>query len=311
MTSTDINRSDAYSADTADEIERPDWLPHAQWPFRLGRHTHLRSDTTPLELHYTDEGSGPTLVLVHAGMWSFIWRDTIAALRADFRCITLDFPGTGLSGGDRHDVDLTTYPAMVNALLDRLDIERATFVVHDLGGVVGIVAATDRPERFAGLVATNSFAWPPDGRALQTMLKIVGSRTATATLGTLRLIPRLTSSKAGVGLHFDRPGRRAFFGPYRRRTASRNFHRAMRSARQSRDLFVEAEQRLTSSFPDLPVLTVFGEKNDPFGFADRWRSMFPHADSWTVPAGNHFPMCDDPDAYADHLRTWHRAEVER
>ena len=206
-------------------------------------------------------------------------------------------------------VDLTTYPAMINALLDHLGVDRATFVIHDLGGVVGVVAATERPERFAGLAATNSFAWPPEGRALRAMLAIVGSRPATATLGTVRLVPRLTRGKAGVGLHYDNADRRAFFGPYRRRSASRNFHRAMRSARRARGLYVEAERRLLADHGDLAVLTVFGEKNDPFGFADRWRAMFPHARSWTVPDGNHFPMCDDPEGYARRLRDWHRSEV--
>ena len=275
----------------------------------LRRFVYDRPEGGPIGLHYTDEGSGPALVLVHAGMWSFIWRETIAALRDDFRCITLDFPGTGLSDGDRHDVDLTTYPAMINALLDHLGVDRATFVIHDLGGVVGVVAATERPERFAGLAATNSFAWPPEGRALRAMLAIVGSRPATATLGTVRLVPRLTRGKAGVGLHYDNADRRAFFGPYRRRSASRNFHRAMRSARRARGLYAEAERRLLADHGDLAVLTVFGEKNDPFGFADRWRAMFPHARSWTVPDGNHFPMCDDPEGYARRLRDWHRSEV--
>jgi pimeloyl-ACP methyl ester carboxylesterase len=37
--------------------------------------------------------------------------------------------------------------------------------------------------------------------------------------------------------------------------------------------------------------------------------MFPHARSWTVPDGNHFPMCDDPDGYASRIRDWHRSEV--
>jgi pimeloyl-ACP methyl ester carboxylesterase len=309
MTTLGINQFAMSSTVRVDEIERPDWLPASRWPFPLRRFSYRQPDGDALHIHYTDEGSGPTLVLVHAGMWSFIWRDTIAALRDDFRCITVDFPGAGLSGGDRHAVDLTTYPAIVNSLLDRLGIERATFVIHDLGGVVGVMAATERPERIVGLVATNSFAWPPEGTALRAMLAIVGSRTATATLGTLRLVPRLTCGKGGVGLHFDQADRRAFFGPYRRRAASRNFHRAMRSARRSRQLFADAEQRLIESFSDLPVFTVFGEKNDPFGFADRWRSMFPHARSWTVPAGNHFPMCDDPGGYATRLREWHRAEV--
>ena len=309
MTKLDSKQPASNPSAPADEIHRPDWLPVSSWPFRLRRFEYRRPDGGALDIHYTDEGSGPTLVLVHAGMWSFIWRDTIVALRGEFRCIALDFPGTGLSGGDRRAIDLATYPSMVNALLDHLGIERATFVVHDLGGVVGVVAATERAERFAGLVATNSFAWPPDGRALRAMLAIVGSRAATATLGTLRLVPRLTRGNTGVGLHLDRTDRTAFFGPYRRRAASRNFHRATRSARRSRDLYLDAEQRLRASTPDLPVLTVFGEKNDPFGFADRWRGLFPHARSWTVPAGNHFPMCDDPEGYATRLREWHRSEV--
>jgi haloalkane dehalogenase len=141
------------------------------------------------------------------------------------------------------------------------------------------------------------------------MLAVVGSRTATATLGTTRVVQRMTRSKMGVGRHFDRADRRAFFGPYRRRSFARNFHRAMRSARRSVELFATAETALTCTTPGLPVLTVFGEKNDPFGFADRWRSMFPGAMSWTVRGGNHFPMCDDPDGYVSHLRNWHRAHV--
>ena len=108
-----------------DEIERPGWLPVAQWPFRLRRFDHRRADGTTLDLHYTDEGSGPVLVFVHAGLWSFIWRDVLAALRHEFRCITLDFPGAGLSGGDRRDVDLSTYPAVLDALLDHLEVDCA------------------------------------------------------------------------------------------------------------------------------------------------------------------------------------------
>lgn len=309
MTTLDPTSTMPTGAAPHDEIDRPDWLPASQWPFRLRRFDYRRPGGEAVDLHYTDEGSGPTLVLIHAGMWSFIWRDAIAALRDDFRCITLDFPGTGLSGGDRHDVDLNAFPMMINSLLDHLAVDRAAFVVHDLGGVVGVVAATQRPERFVALAATNSFAWPPEGRALRAMLSAVGSRVATATLGTARLVPRLTRGKAGVGLHYNEADRQAFFGPYRRRTAARNFHRAMRSARTARDLYAEAERRLRADHTGLPVLTVFGEKNDPFGFANRWQMMFPHAWSWTVPGGNHFPMCDDPDGFATRLRDWHRSEV--
>jgi haloalkane dehalogenase len=49
-------------------------------------------------IHDVDEGSGPTLLLVHAGpAWSFVYRDVILRLRERFRCVALDLPGSGLS----------------------------------------------------------------------------------------------------------------------------------------------------------------------------------------------------------------------
>jgi haloalkane dehalogenase len=293
------------TTDATDALDRPDWLSQQRWPFAIRRFEHTSPGGEPLAIHYTDEGEGPALVFVHAGMWSFIWRDTIAELRSDFRCITLDFPGAGLSAGKPADVDFETFPSLVNALLDHLSVVAATCVVHDLGGAVGVVAAARRPERVDGLVVTNSFAWPADRRALRVMLRVMGSRTATGLLGTMRVIPRASRSKSGVGRHYDRADRAAFFGPYRARTFSRNLHRAMRSARRSTTMFEHAADALESDLAHLPVLTVFGEKNDPFGFADRWQALFPGASAWTVAGGNHFPMCDDPAGYTRHLRDWH------
>lgn len=294
---------------TTDQLARPEWLHTDQWPFAIRRHAHRNDRGELIDIHYTDEGDGPTLVFVHAGMWSYIWRDAITALSAAFRCITLDFPGTGLSGGDRHDIDIDTYPAILNAVLDECGVERATFVVHDLGGVVGVLAAARRPERITGLVAANSFSWVADGLALRTMFRIIGSRPIAVALGTFRVIPRFTRTRMGVGRHLDNIGRAAFFGPYRRRTASRNFHRAIRSAWHSPDSFVQAERALAGPLSQLPVLTIFGAKNDPFGFADRWKTLFPTAHTWTATGGNHFPMCDEPIGFARHITDWHHTEI--
>lgn len=292
-----------------DELDRPDWLPDDQWPFALRRYDHPQRDQDPLAIHYTDEGEGPVLLFVHAGMWSFVWRDVIAELRQDFRCIALDFPGAGLSGGTRNDVDFVEFPGIVSGLLGHCEVDEATWIVHDLGGVVGVVAAAESPERVAGLVAANSFAWRPDRRSLSAMLRVMGSPITTATLGTLRLVPRMSRSSFGVGRHLDGAGRQAFFGPYRKRGHSRNFHRAMRSARSSGDLFETAGVALAGTLDHLCVLTVFGEKNDQFGFAERWRSMFPEATSFVVEGGNHFPMCDDPTGFCSQIRDWHGQHV--
>ena len=294
-TARDSHRSD---------LERPDWLGEDVWPFivRTFHHDGRR-------IHYLDEGSGPTLVFVHAGMWSFVWRDLIRHLSRDFRCLTLDFPGAGLSDGERGDIDLASFAQLTSDWLDHLGVDRATLVVHDLGGVVGVAAGAQRPERIGGIVAINSFAWPPDRRALRVMLGVMGSRTATALLGTPRLIPRLTGTRFGVGRLLQRSDRRAFSAPYRRRGRGRNFHRAMRSAARSSALFESATLALSTTLRGRPAMTVFGEKNDPFEFAVTWQHFFPHATSHVIDGGNHFPMCDAPDDVAGFIRQWHGANV--
>lgn len=287
-----------------DGIDRPDWLDDQVWPFAIRTFHHDGK-----RIHYVDEGDGPTVVFVHAGMWSFVWRDLIRRLATDFRCLALDFPGAGLSDGGRSDIDLAAFATLTSEWLDHLGVDRATLVVHDLGGVVGVVAAAHRPERVTGIVAVNSFAWPPDKRALRAMLKVMGSRTATGLLGTIRLVPRMSRTGFGVGSQLDRVERRAFFGPYRSRARSRNFHRAMRSAAHSADLFDAAQRHLATTFRGRPAMTVFGEKNDPFEFAATWHGLFPHATAHVIEGGNHFPMCDAPDAVAAFLRDWHAADV--
>jgi pimeloyl-ACP methyl ester carboxylesterase len=76
----------------------PAWLPPDEWPLP-SRVLHIGDDT----IHYIDVGKGPTILFVEAGIWSFIWRDVINQLRATFRCVALDFPGTGLSSRTSRD----------------------------------------------------------------------------------------------------------------------------------------------------------------------------------------------------------------
>ncbi|MGV9824338.1 alpha/beta fold hydrolase [Gordonia sp. NPDC003429] len=71
----------------------PDWVDPELYPF-----TGAWIDVAGHHIHYLDEGSGPTLLMVHGNpTWSFVYRDVITALRNDFRCVAIDLPGFGLS----------------------------------------------------------------------------------------------------------------------------------------------------------------------------------------------------------------------
>jgi haloalkane dehalogenase len=113
-------------------------------------------DWDGLRLAHLDEGTGPPVVFVHGEpTWSFLWRKVLPPVRdAGFRCIAPDLPGFGRSD---KPVDLGWYSydrhsASVASLFEQLDLRRATVVVHDWGGPIGLRVGVEHPERVARIV---------------------------------------------------------------------------------------------------------------------------------------------------------------
>jgi haloalkane dehalogenase len=113
-----------------------------------------------LRLAHLDEGEGDPVVFFHGEpTWSYLWRNVIPPVRdAGFRCLAPDLAGFGRSDKptavewysyDRH-TDLTA------TLLEDLDLQDATVVVHDWGGPIGLRLAVEHPDRIARLVVLDS-----------------------------------------------------------------------------------------------------------------------------------------------------------
>ena len=301
-TSTSTDRPQAPTP-----TEHPSWCPPDVWPFDLF--------TTTVEGHrivFTDHGpatTGPVLVFVHTGMWSFIFRDVIERLGTEFRCVTLDFPGHGMSPDPAgRELTLTDHRRVLSSFLAERGFGDIVLVLHDLGGPVGMSAALDHLDRIRGLVMANTFVWSPDGRGLRTMLRVVSSRTMTGIDRLTGLIPRMTATSGGVGRHLDRAAKHAFLAGMRQPRQTARFHRLMGDALDAEGLFDDAA-RAATALRDRPVLTIFGEKNDPFGFQDRHHELFPDHEGHVVTGGNHFPMMDDPDLFATAVADWLRAQA--
>ena len=300
--------------DNQTTIERPEGLTAEVWPYeietaQLDQATVAKFDGIELErisLAYTDEGEGPTLLLVHDGMCSYLWVHLIERLRDRFRVVTLDFPGSGLSPASDEPVSLETDSRLLESFVDHLELTDITLVVHDLGGGVGLAFATRRPELIAGLALVNTFAWPPHTTPLRGMLRLMGSRPMAAFNSVTNFMARASSSRFGVGRHFTREQKRAFLQMFRRKVSRRRFHALMASAARSGDYLANVEAGL-SKLSGKPALTIFGKRNDPFRFQDRWLTLFPEADQMVIRGGYHFPMCDDPDGVAERIAEWHQA----
>jgi pimeloyl-ACP methyl ester carboxylesterase len=102
-------------------------------------------------LHHRDEGSGPAVVLLHAGVADLrMWDTQVEELVPGHRVIRCDLRGYGhtpLEDGARYgDAD------DVLALLAELDVERFALVGASYGGYVALQVATAAPERVERLV---------------------------------------------------------------------------------------------------------------------------------------------------------------
>jgi pimeloyl-ACP methyl ester carboxylesterase len=71
------------------------------------------------------------------------------------------------------------------------------------------------------------------------------------------------------------------------------------------------ERRLAATFADRPVLTLFGAKNDPYGWQARFQRIFPNATAVQIPRAHHFPFDDDPNGYAAAIAAWWTTTVAR
>jgi len=292
------------AVDRTAPLRLPEWLPPDVWPFET---TQLNVGGASVAI--SEAGSGPAL-LFYTGIGSFVWRDVILRLSADFRCVVLDPPGIGLSAPvTRSATTLANSARAVAAVVEALDLTNVTLVAHDTGGPPAFAAAARTPDRFSGIVGVNTFGWKPEGRAFRGMLAVMGSPVVRTFDVATGLLARITATTFGVGRHLDGDSRHAYRAGIAQGLGS--FHDYMRDARFSDPIYDEIARAVAGPFRRLPLLTIFGEHNDPLGFQPQWKRRFPNARQIVIPKGNHFPMCDAPDVVANEIRAWHRECVAR
>ncbi len=86
------------------------------------------------------------------------WQPQMAALEAQFRVISYDQRGTGANTETLPgDYSIAAMAADVVGILDHAGVQRAHFMGHALGGLVGLALALQAPSRLDRLVLVN--AW--------------------------------------------------------------------------------------------------------------------------------------------------------
>ncbi len=129
------------------------------------------SDGGELRMHYVDEGprDGELILCLHGQpTWSYLYRKMIPLfVDRGYRVVAPDFIGFGKSDKptERGDYTYARHVAWLKALLTDLDLTNVTMVCQDWGGLIGLRAAAELPDRFARIVAANTGL--PDAKGIE------------------------------------------------------------------------------------------------------------------------------------------------
>ena len=128
------------------------------------------SDGGTLRVHHLDEGdpAAPVVLLLHGEpSWSYLYRHMIPLIvDAGLRAVAPDLVGFGRSDKptDRHAYTYARHVAWLSShVFDVLDLRDITLVCQDWGGLLGLRLVAAQPDRFAAVVAANTFLPTGDG----------------------------------------------------------------------------------------------------------------------------------------------------
>jgi pimeloyl-ACP methyl ester carboxylesterase len=105
-------------------------------------------ETDGATIHTRVGGQGPAVVMLHGfGDTGDMWAPLASALIAKRTPVVPDLRGMGLSSHPERGYDKKTQGQDVARLLDRLRIDKADLVTHDIGNMVGYAFAAQYPAR--------------------------------------------------------------------------------------------------------------------------------------------------------------------
>ena len=113
-----------------------------------------------IDLYYESTGTGPPVVLAHGvGGNHAIWWKQVKYFSQWYQVINFDHRGFGLTSDVEGGPGRAAFVDDLEALLDHLEIEKATLVAQSMGGRTCLGFSVKRPERVQALVmaATTGF----------------------------------------------------------------------------------------------------------------------------------------------------------
>jgi len=110
-----------------------------------------------IQIAFTAQGKGEAIVLLHGFLEnSTMWENVIPALEKNYQVITIDLLGHGNTERLGYIHTMEEMAQTVSYVLDHLQIGKASFLGHSMGGYVALAFAELFPTRIQKLLLLNS-----------------------------------------------------------------------------------------------------------------------------------------------------------
>jgi len=240
-------------------------------------------------VHFTDEGEGPTVVLIHGFASSLnAWNGVAGALRPGHRVIALDLKGFGHTSRPEGDYSPKAQAELVLALLDAREVEGPVdLVAHSWGSSIALELALMAPARVAKIALYDAwvyedqlptaFAWARAGGMGELIIGAFYDERADEKIAGAFYDPKYVTEALveTVEDQLSRPGTKAA---------------ALAAIRGQRYDDIETRYKKV----DKPVLLLWGREDrvTTLEFGERLSKDLPNAHLIVYPQCGHFPMIE-------------------
>ena len=298
-------------------LRRPD-LP---WPTLQARYANAASRYMDLpggvKIHYRDQGrrDGPVIVMVHGfGASLQTWEPWVQRLGSQYRIITLDLPGFGLTSAPKgYILSRTGFIDVVDGVTTRLGATKFVLIGNSMGGGVAWNYALKHPDKLQGLVLVDAAGWPQqraDGRDGPFIFKVLRNPVGRFLIGDLD-----TTAMTRAGL-------KDAFAPTPEMVDDAMVARYVELSRAPghRDIILnlmggfdpaDAATKAKLSAITVPTLVMHGDTDKliPVSHAALFGDAIPGSTVIIYPKVGHVPMEQIADRSAADLDAWLKAKV--
>jgi pimeloyl-ACP methyl ester carboxylesterase len=131
--------------------------------------------TSLATVSYTDDGTGPPVLLLHAALHDRTDFAPVAAQLANGRrVIAVDWPGHGTSSLPATPLGAVEFGDLIVEFADQLDLRNLVVVGNSVGGYAACRLALERPERVAGVVLINTGGFTPHSMFTRFACAVMG-----------------------------------------------------------------------------------------------------------------------------------------